>query len=669
VLVAGAYRRDAGARGPLASTIDSLIREGKARLRELKGLDERAIQGWLESALRRAAAAEEIAALTAQTNGNPFFLALLLGDLRGLGAPPGQSELPDLAKNTGVSAAIQRHLDALSEEGRALLASASIFGQEFSLSPLCNVARVEPAVALGLLDDALRLEILREVSGKAGRYRFMHELLRAVLYERLGLATRIDLHRRAAEALIAQRERGGGASLAEISHHFHLAAPAGDSTDAVDYTLRAAEEASEARLYGEAVRFYERALGILDAGHSDQVRRVDALLALGLATFRAGNAAQAREVFERTGALARELGAGERLAQAALGYALDDDLSAIDHRRVALLQEGLAAVAGSEGGPRALLTGRLALAQRGAGEAARRELAQQAVSMARAAGDPVALAYTLRCLHDVLLSPEFLDERGAIAQEQIAIAQQAGDQEAEIRGIVGLIHDRLELGDLPGAHLLVERHAALARALRQPIHTWQARRYRALDALRTGDLQQAEAILGELGGSSGHQVHQLWALRCEQGRLPELLPMLAEEVARSPHRALRRATLAQAFLANGEAERSAREFSLALGALRQQGRDRDWLPAATMCAELALRLDQAAPLAALLQSLLPYRRRLVVYGLGAVLGPPVAHVIGLLAARLGQHGDAREALELAVEQSRAAGATLHANRSLAALRR
>lgn len=659
LLVAGAYRRDAEARGPLAPTIDSLIREGKARLRELRGLDGQAVRGWLERALRRPVADEELAMLLAQTNGNPLFLALLLGDLRGSKTPVGPSEVLEIAKNTGISASIHRHLDVLPEEGRGLLAVASIFGQEFSLSPLCNAARIEPAAALRLLDDALRLEILREVSGKAGRYRFMHELLCVVLYERLGLAARVELHLRAAEALIAQRERGGGASLAEISHHFYLAAPACETAEAVGYTLRAAEEASEARLYREAVRFYERALGILEVGQSEPGRRVDVLLALGLAAFRAGNAEQAREVFERTGALAREMGAGEKLAQAALGYALDDDLSAIDHRRVALLQEGLAAVAGSEGGPRALLTGRLALAQRGTDETVRRGLAHQAVSMARAAGDPVALAYTLRCLHDVLLSPEFLDERSAIAQEQITIARQAGNLDAEIRGLVSHIHDRLELGDLPGAHRLIERHEAIAGVLRQPAYTWQAQRYRVLDALRTGDLDGAEAILGELGGSSGHHIHQLWALRRAQGRLPELLPLLAEELARSPRRALRRATFAQALLASGDADRASRELTLALDAMFQQGRDRDWLPSATACAELALQLEQTAPLPALLESLRPYRQRFVVYGLGAVLGPGVASTIGRLAARLGRVDEAREALSLASEQHRATGASLH----------
>ena len=109
--------------------------------------------------------------------------------------------------------------------------------------------------------------------------------------------------------------------LAEIAHHFLVAAPAADAEKAVDFARRAGDRASRLLAREEAARLYELALAALpvdrEAGDALECRLQ---LALGGARAGAGESAEARVAFLRAADLARRHGDTEGLAQAALGY-------------------------------------------------------------------------------------------------------------------------------------------------------------------------------------------------------------------------------------------------------------------------------------------------------------------------------------------------------------
>ena len=146
--------------------------------------------------------------------------------------------------------------------------------------------------------------------------RFTHEIVRRALYDRLSRLRRAELHLRVGEAL----ESAGAASdraLADLAHHFGAAAPFGGAERAIDYNLRAARAASAALAFDDAAMRLRTAIEI---GIEGERERADALLELGSASHRAGKATDALEAFASAAAIARELGSGELLARAAIGY-------------------------------------------------------------------------------------------------------------------------------------------------------------------------------------------------------------------------------------------------------------------------------------------------------------------------------------------------------------
>ena len=152
--------------------------------------------------------------------------------------------------------------------------------------------------------------------------------------------------------------------VAELAHHFFLAAPGGSAAKAVDYAARAAERAVAELAYEEAARLYEMAVTAheLQPG-ADALVRCELLLALGAALASANDMISAKETFVRAADVARSGGMADQLARAALGYGGSMvPWPADDARIVPLLEEALVAVGENGGVLRARLLARLACA-------------------------------------------------------------------------------------------------------------------------------------------------------------------------------------------------------------------------------------------------------------------------------------------------------------------
>lgn len=665
VLVAGAYRSlIPGHAAPLATHLPALAREPATRTVVLSGLGEDEVGLLLSVGLGAPPSAELARAVHAQTGGNPFFVAQML-HLLGAAAVDPEAQgvaLPVALLRSSLGDAIRGHLASLSPGCRRVLDAAAIFGDSFELAVLsATSARPRDEVVAGL-GEAVASGIVAELSAGPGRYRFAHALLRDAIDAALPLDERVRLHARAADALAKLHPSPADPSFAQISWHYLQAAPVIDGARAAELACAAAEQATHAGLHEDAVPLYERALEALALSGGEPVRRVEVLLALGNAAFRAGDLARSKGVFEESAALARRLGDKAKLADAALGYALEDERSATDQRRVAMLSEGLAAVAGDDARRRALLMGRLAVAQAlGSEPAARERLAHEAVALARSSGDPAALTYALRCLHFVLLASRRVEERCAVATEQIELARRVGDREAEQRGVACRLVDRLELGDGAGAVDDVALHTRLANELKQPAARPTTRLYEVLRALLQGRLDEAEARLAEVPAAASPTppssvILQRFQLRREQGRLAELGPELALALARAPERALRRALLGHARLVAGEVAEARRELTAATADEGALSRDADGLASVALLASLAFLLGDAGRAPLLARLLAPHGKHHVVLGVGAVYAGPVPYYLGLLALLEQRPADAVAHLEAALDGSRDMGA-------------
>ncbi|HEY8582538.1 MAG TPA: AAA family ATPase, partial [Capillimicrobium sp.] len=252
--------------------------------RELLGLDGGttiALDGLSEAevaALVTAAGSPPALAATLRhdTGGNPLFVGEVLRHLRETGAgSPGALELP-----TRVRDVIARRLARLSEEARRALAVAAVAGSEFELEVVAAAADRDPDTLAETLEEPVAADLLCEVAGDPGRYRFAHALVRATIEAQLTATRRERLHRRLAAALPRARA-------AERAQHTYAAGERGAAV------VAAADEAARAAAgvlaYEEAVRHYEHAVAAAedDPGFPAD-ERCDLLLALAGALRDAG---------------------------------------------------------------------------------------------------------------------------------------------------------------------------------------------------------------------------------------------------------------------------------------------------------------------------------------------------------------------------------------------
>jgi DNA-binding winged helix-turn-helix (wHTH) protein/tetratricopeptide (TPR) repeat protein len=655
VLIACALR--APVAGTLAEALGAIAREPSHRALPLSGLGEDEVRRFLEAQGGTAAQPELVRAVHARTGGNPFFLTQVVHVLATHAGADAEAALLELLLRSSTGDAIRAHLERLSPACREALGVAAVCGRVFDLGPLAAAAEKGAPAVLALLDEAIAAGIVRADEARSGRFRFVHALVRDALYGAIPLSARVTLHARIGEALAARDEAGTAQSIAEIAYHLVHAAPLGGAARAAEYAVRAAEEAQRAGLHEDAARLYERALEALDLATSDPIRRVEVMLALGNARFRAGDLARSKQIFEQSARLARALGDGDKFADAALGYALEDERSAADQRRIAILEEGLAAISGGSEARRALLTGRLAVAQYFAVEAAAREtLGRNAVAAARRAGDPAALAFALRCLHFVLLSPSTAEERSAVSHELVTLARRLDDREGLLRALACRIADGLELGRIAEADADVAAHASIAADLGQPAHQWSARAFRAGRALAGGRVSDAAALLAAHTAPAG-ALPLLFQLRRAERRLGEIVPDLGAAAARAPERALRRAMLGIASLEAGDRDAARRALEALVGPAHSAIRvDLEWLAAVAHLAEIACALGDERRGAILHDALAPYADRLVLAGSGTVALGPGAHFAGLAASAAGRHDEAVRRLEEAITLSRRFGA-------------
>src|SRR5207249_5475343 len=122
-------------------------------------------------------------------------------------------------------------------------------------------------------------------------------------------------------------------------------------------------------------------------------------LSLGEVQSRAGSGQQAKRALARAAAIAEQAGRPNQLARAAVQYGgrFAWARASTDPALVPLLERALAAIGDSDARTRVRLLARLAAASRDDPSGERRaRLAEEAVALAEADGDPATLAFALQ---------------------------------------------------------------------------------------------------------------------------------------------------------------------------------------------------------------------------------------------------------------------------------
>jgi DNA-binding CsgD family transcriptional regulator/tetratricopeptide (TPR) repeat protein len=453
-------------------------------------------------------------------------------------------------------------------------------------------------------------------------------------------------------------------ALADLAHHFGVAAPVGGAERAIDYNLRAARAASAALAFDDAGMRLRTAI---DIGIEDRPQRAQALLDLGSASHRAGGATDAQAAFAAAAEIARGLGSSELLAEAAIGYeeaCWRPGLASRD--AVNLLEEALERIGAENDELRVGLLAGLARALVFEGEPERGALVRgNAVALARGQEDRAALAKVLvRSYWARGTTP--LEEILAMLTEGEDLARELGDVETQTEAMSWRGPTHVALCDLESARTQVSVLREMAERTAQPFMNHVAEHYGSAIALCDGDLAGAEAMAershdwGRLlvgRDASGTYGIQMFGIRREQGRLAELAPAVRILAGAADREGPWRPGLV-AVLAELGMEREARRELSALAAAGLDGfRTSLWL------ATLAYLTDACTALGDEEMAAIVYPELEPLAGTNVMIGHLVAcygaadRFLGMLAATLGESERAEDHFERALELNRGMGAS------------
>jgi tetratricopeptide (TPR) repeat protein len=665
MLVVATYREAEPAPSREAEDVlTALAREGTVI--GLRGLDREEVGRLVTEVSGTVPLPATVRAIHEVTEGNPLFVREVTR-LEAAQDPLDRKARSSISIPQSVRAVIRRRISPLSADSFRVLSAAAVVGRDFDLSVVSTASDFPADRALAAVSEAVALGVVSEEPSSVGVYRFSHPLMREVIYDELPVTARIQLHRRVGEAIEQLHGLDPRPHLAQLAHHFAKVAPAGEGERARDYARRAGDQAMDARAYEEAVLEYRRALEALGFVGPDQALRCELLLRLGGALVRAGDYEAAKGTYLTAIDIARELGDADRLGLAALGVGEPQvQAGLVDRQLMALLQEALDALGPGDGALRTRLLARLCLELTFSEQTQLMEaLSLEAVEMARRLGEDGPLASALRARWLAVWGPDGLDERTALADEILELADTTSDRETELIGRARRAAGAIEAGDIGAAEADIAAHAELADQLRMPYHQWVAASMRAMRTLLQGSPGRAEqraeealALLPARLDAIYTHLNQLTQVRWDQGRLGELQAAWQEIIDRFPQ-----AGFARGWLCLSEVERDRREdaqrwLRSLVDALPELPRNGIWPSALAVASVAAAALGDVDAAATVHRLLLPYEDRATVLSAPhpVVCFGSVSLYIALVETAMARWEEAEDHFEAAIRANTRLGA-------------
>ncbi len=601
--------------------------------------------------------------LVLETGGNAFFVGEMLRHLAEAGttddgadassskARATRPRLQALGLPQSVREVVRRRVSRLGPQCRDALTYASVIGSRFDLNVLERVAQIDADELIELLDGAVQAALVQERGDRVGSFMFAHDLIHHALYEDVGPTRRTRLHRRVAEALEELGGENAGERIEELARHWLASSPP-DFDRSVAYAVRAGEHALAQLAPGEAVRWFEQAVRTLDGSPSAaEDERCELMICLGEAQRQAGHAAF-RETFLAAARLAEEIGDVARMARAAMansrGFA--SAFGAVDAERLTVLDRAAALNRAGDPATRARLLSLQAMELQFDPDYERRwTLADEALALAREAGDERVLPYVLRDHFHATWSVETLDERRRTAEEMRELAARADDPLVPIWALDRSVHVAVESGNLTEALATLSRLRQRTEGLGQPGLRWHATYYAAGLAHLRGELAESER-LAEAGARLGEEAAepdtafiafgQICMVRVEQARGAEVVDVLEQAAANYPAVPAYEAAYAAVLCDLGRV----RDAAQLLERWTERGfdqlpRDQVYSTALALWAKVAADVASEQAAAALYELILPWRDQLAWSGASGY--GSAEHYLGRLAGTLGATDRAR----------------------------
>jgi class 3 adenylate cyclase/tetratricopeptide (TPR) repeat protein len=655
LLIAGTFRSDElAADHPMGRALADFRRVDAVARVQLGGLGSADI---LELVRQRTGTEGGVAAqrladdLVTETDGNAFFVTEVIRHLEEtgqLGQLSASRSLGELVPES-IREVLAERVARLGSVADAVLATAAVIGNEFTLPLLAAVTGLADAKLLDVLSEAAAGALVHEVRGAPGRFAFTHGLVQQAILLNAGPTREATLHRQVAEVLEADHG-AGSVPVAELARHWLQATNVSDTRRARDWARQAGDAALEALAPGDAVVYFRQALLLHDQLRDDDaVTRIDLLTRLGTAERQSGDP-EHRDTLLKACRLARRLGDATRLADAALANNAGtfSIFWGVDAEEVEVLEAAIEVV--DEPDQRALLLVTLANELTYSGDfARRRQLVDEALELARASGDDALVLRVSNLAFHAIWVPDTLDERLALTEECGPLAARSDDPLARYWAGMSAHINYMQAGRVEDAVRDLEEMQALSERLAQPALQWRVQHRWAAERLLFGDPDAAEphalaaAELGTRAGAPEAAIYlmlQQMGLSWERGRMAEVAASLD---ATAPQAPAVRAPLALVF-AEGGREDDARVLldEVAVGALAELPRDPAYISCVASYAEAAIRLEHTKAAAVLYEALLPLADQIAYDGVATV--GALEHHVGGCAALLGRLDEAVERL-------------------------
>ncbi|MBI2171157.1 MAG: AAA family ATPase [Chloroflexi bacterium] len=461
----------------------ALVRLRRERLLDveiaLEPLDRQGVSLMLEHMLSLSLSSVVTQAVHERTGGNPFFVEELIA------AAPPEDATAWLSQEAAVPKTVRdtvlQRLQRLDANVRFVANVAAVCGLRWPFELLVAACGLPEEDVLTAVEVLVEQQVLVEWPSEGqAEFAFRHALVREAIYSRLLLPRRRALHRLVGEVGEAQKERLGDG---DLGYHFH----AGQQWEkTLLYAARAGEAARAVHATAEAQRHYRRALDAAKALHtpsaSDLHRRCGQCLAL-LGAFEA---------------------AKEHLEEALQGARLQGNLR--------LEQEALYDLAGLYASRDYNLG---------------RQMAEEALALARRIGDSLGEALALNRLGNILTNLLHFAQGRALHEEALQRFAVLNDRwgSADSLDLIGMA--RYLSGEVPEARAAFGQAAMMFQDLNDPERVASALTSSGLylavldgpcgtDASPSKCRQEVEAGLAlcrQLGWRAG-EIYALVALAC-----------------------------------------------------------------------------------------------------------------------------------------------------------
>lgn len=662
-LIVGTYRITEF-ESPLTEVVAELGREGPFGQFELSGLGESAVAELIAARTGEAATDPVVSEVARRSEGNPFFVSELISEMLGGGAAAGSG----IPVSRGAAAMLDRRLRDFDPDELDALSLASVIGRDFTFELLQEAGGGDPERLALLLDRAGAERVAHELPGAVGRYSFDHALIQDYLYHRVGGPRRAQLHLRVAQTLDAISASNPEPYLEQLAHHYAEAAPVGDIERAIEASELAGWRAQALHAHERAAQHFQRALELVGPD-GPPARRADLLIALGNCLVKSAHTEDGRAALLQGAQVARTLADGERLAEAALGYADSGGTWSMNTGRsdpelVALLEEALRRLPEDKPGLRGRVSARLATELHWAEDADGRPeaLSRDSVDLARKTGDPDLIYRALVDRTVSIWEPHRLDERQELTTEALEWSRRSSDRSAEANA--GMWRTLTVAEDAESEHgweIVDELATQAVEEARNAQLRWVHRQLLVNRAIAEGRLAEAGELVGRMlelapGSSEDPEIAAAYSgflITREAGGLAALEAVVDEQLAqqeRTPGLAALRMVGAVILLDLGRRDEAEAQLEALGDGFEELRLDSTWSLGVSHAAEVIAELGDAERAERLLGLALDAGApRISVLGGGVGLLGSMDRYLGLLAKTAGKREEAISHLRRAIE--------------------